>query len=315
MEPSQTEVHEPTTSSVHDAPPPIAAPFTETAPQTVSPQACPSCGTAPAANIPNVPAAPLPPSFVYAIGNIEARFPNMGAEKEFAQALARIDAKGLNEHRARHSVLTKPENLYLLRQQCFVMTIRGLETYIVMPRNPSDYHLLAETIRANPSPADLDVVIGMRGPIAPPQMCNGLMVPVVAFDQTYSFDRPTLLKSMPRANGTSEKDFEATAGELLDRVLQMTDSAGSFDEHRALNYLAVRYPAIYHKTAEAHGENKSLTSVHVQRSRLSGVRNVHDVIFTYTHRTTDVAEKHFVRVDVTDEFPFLVTKLSPYYDV
>jgi hypothetical protein len=25
-------------------------------------------------------------------------------------------------------------------------------------------------------------------------------------------------------------------------------------------------------------------------------------------------DKCFVRVDVTDKFPFLVTKLSPYYD-
>jgi hypothetical protein len=39
-----------------------------------------------------------------------------------------------------------------------------------------------------------------------------------------------------------------------------------------------------------------------------------DVIFSYTNRATDVTEKFFCRVDVTDEFPFLVTKLSPYYD-
>jgi hypothetical protein len=28
----------------------------------------------------------------------------------------------------------------------------------------------------------------------------------------------------------------------------------------------------------------------------------------------DFLEKFFVRVDVTEEFPFLVTKMSPYYD-
>ena len=28
----------------------------------------------------------------------------------------------------------------------------------------------------------VDVVIGTRGPIAPPEMCNGLMVPIVGFD-------------------------------------------------------------------------------------------------------------------------------------
>ncbi len=39
-----------------------------------------------------------------------------------------------------------------------------------------------------------------------------------------------------------------------------------------------------------------------------------DVILSYTNRNTDVVEKFFVRVDVTEQFPFLVTKLSPYYD-
>jgi hypothetical protein len=39
-----------------------------------------------------------------------------------------------------------------------------------------------------------------------------------------------------------------------------------------------------------------------------------DVVFTYTNRSSDVNEKFSVRVDVTDEFPFLMTKLSPYYD-
>jgi PatG C-terminal len=47
---------------------------------------------------------------------------------------------------------------------------------------------------------------------------------------------------------------------------------------------------------------------------LSGARRIVEVIFSYTHRQTDVTEKYFVRVDVTEEFPFLVTKLSPYYE-
>jgi hypothetical protein len=47
---------------------------------------------------------------------------------------------------------------------------------------------------------------------------------------------------------------------------------------------------------------------------LSEVRNIVEVIFSFTNRATDVVEKQFLRVDVTEEFPFLVTKLSPYYD-
>ena len=98
------------------------------------------------------------------------------------------------------------------------------------------------------------------------------------------------------------------------RIMQMADNAGATDEHRALNYLVVRYPAIYATAAEAFGRNCSLTAVEARPSRLSGVRRIVDVIFSFTNRQTDVTEKYFVRVDVTEEFPFLVTRLQPYYD-
>ena len=123
-----------------------------------------------------------------------------------------------------------------------------------------------------------------------------------------------LIKAIPKPEKTSAKEFAPAAEEVFDRVMQIADNAGATDEHRALNYLAVRYPAIYAKAAEFFGQNCSLTAVDIQGSALSGVRNLLDVIFSYTNRNTDVVDKYFVRVDVTDEFPFLVTKLSPYYD-
>ena len=104
------------------------------------------------------------------------------------------------------------------------------------------------------------------------------------------------------------------AEELFYRIIQMADNTGGTDEHRALNYLAVRYQEIYKRTAEAFAANSSLTSVEIKPSRLSGVRKIFDVIFSFTNRQTDVIEKYFVRVDVTEEFPFLVTKMSSYYD-
>jgi PatG C-terminal len=104
------------------------------------------------------------------------------------------------------------------------------------------------------------------------------------------------------------------AAEVFDRVMQISDNAGVTDEHRALNYIAVRYYAIQAKAAEFFAQNCSLTEVRIQKSTLSGARQMLDVIFSYTNRNTDVVDKCSVRVDVTDEFPFLVTKLSPYYD-
>jgi hypothetical protein len=54
--------------------------------------------------------------------------------------------------------------------------------------------------------------------------------------------------------------------------------------------------------------------VEVRPSRLSGVRNIVDAIFSFTHRQTEVTHQVFVRVDVTEAFPFLITKLTPYYE-
>jgi hypothetical protein len=70
--------------------------------------------------------------------------------------------------------------------------------------------------------------------------------------------------------------------------MQLADNAGATDEHRALNYLAMRYPAVYGKAAEEFGRNYSLSGVEVHLSRLSGVRKGVDVIFSYTHRNTEM---------------------------
>jgi PatG Domain len=288
----------------------LAAPPIDVAARPISPQACATCG-ATATPDSGPPAAP---NYVYAIGRLEARFPRASVEKEFAQATGRAETAGLTDRQALQKVLSQRQNRYLIRQLCWVMTIEGLDTYILMPRDPGDFDLLVDALRPAPSPMDLDCVIGIKGPIAPPEMCNGLMVPIVIFDQIYSFDREALIKAVPKPEKTSAKEFAPIAEELFDRILQMTDNAGATDEHRALNYLAVRYHGIYANTADAFARNASLTAVDVVASPLSGARKVLDVVFSYTSRSTDVTEKFMVRVDVTEEFPFLVTKLSPYFD-
>jgi hypothetical protein len=271
-------------------------------------QACPTCMKGAEDN------KKMYPNYVYAMGKIEARFPSLGIEKEFAQIVGRTDAKGMTDQQTLHSVLSKKENRYIARRICWVMTIEGLETYLLKPRDPSDLDLLLEAIRPVPRRDDLDIVIGILGPMASPDMCNGLVVPLVFFDQIYSFDVDSMIKSMPRPEKKAAKDFETAANELFERIIQMADNAGATDEHRAMNYLSVRYPAIYAKASQEFERNCSLSSIEVVPSRLSGMRKIMDVIFTYVSRETDVAQKFFVRVDVTEEFPFLVTKMSPYYD-
>lgn len=73
----------------------------------------------------------------------------------------------------------------------------------------------------------------------------------------------------------------------------MTDNAGATDDHRALNYLAMRYPAIYAKAAEEFARDFSLTGLEVRPSPLSSTRKIVDVIFSYTNRNTEFTEKFF----------------------
>jgi len=275
------------------------------APQQLTAAPCPTCAGASGSQA---------PSYVYVLGRIEPRFPSLGVEKEFAQVAGRTQTKGKTDREVMQTVLSASENRYLARQLCWVLTVQGLETYLLTPRASADLDLLVNAVRPTPHPTDLDIVIGVRGPIAPPEMCNGLMGPIVVFDQIYSFDREALIKSIPRPEKVAAKEFQPAAEELFDRILQTTDNAGATDENRALNYCLVRYDGCYRTVAEQFAANASLSAVDVRPSPLSAMRKIVDVIFAFTNRNTDVTEKFFVRVDVTEEFPFLVTKMSPYHD-
>jgi len=260
------------------------------------------------------------PSYVYAIGKVVHRFPNRSIELELAQATSRRpeeELRGRTREEVIHNALTDPGNRYIARQICYVLTIEGLETYMLVPTDPLDIERLAEALRPVPTRGglmDIDVVIGRRGIIAPPEMCNGLMVPIVMVDQIYSFDRDALMKAIPRKKGASEDQFDKTASAVFDHIMQIADNAGATDEHRALNYLAVRYDEIYHRTQLMQDNNYSYSAVDVRLSRLSGTRKIVDVIFTYENRVNRSTQQWFVRVDVSEEFPFLVSPMQQYFE-
>jgi len=262
------------------------------------------------------PLASARPSFVYALGQVETRYLSLSVEKEFAQSIAGRDQAELTDRQSVKKGISERQNRYLARSLCWVFTIERLETYILLPRDPMDLDLLIDAYREEPRRDDLDVIVGVQSTIAPPEMCNGLTLPIVVFDQLYSFDRDSLIESIPKPDSVAEKDltkFRSTAGILFDELAQIADNAGATDEHRALNYLLVRYPRLYAAATEQSQRNFSFIGVEVLPSGLSDVRSIVDVVFSFRHRESDVVEKQYVRVDVSGEFPFLVTKMSPYY--
>src|SRR5439155_9440758 len=126
-----------------------------------------------------------------------------------------------------------------------------------------------------------------------------------------------LLGRVPRPTSIPEaldKEFRSAVGDVFDRIMTAVDNSGCTDEHRALNYLALRDPGIYASTAAALTRSSSLTAIETKRSHLSGLNKIIDVVLTYTDRLTDFEEKVAISVDVTGEWPFLVRKLSPFVD-
>jgi len=268
---------------------------------------CPTCAAGESANS-------GPPTFVYAIGQARMRFPSAGVEKEFAQSMANATTAGLTDQAALHRALQA--NRYLANEVCWLFAIDGVETYVLVARDQVVLDQFVNAVKPSEPGLDTDVIIGTLGPTAPPEMCNGLVAPIVLVDQVYSFEKPELtsaLKAPPESEMTAD-ELRRTADELFERIKQIADNVGATDEHRAVNYLAVRYPQIYTHTAEMFTRDFSLTRVEVQPSRLAGTRKLVNVIFTYTNRRTQVEEKYRARVDITEKFAYLEKTLSQYFD-
>jgi hypothetical protein len=274
----------------------------------VAPKSCTACGGADGSARP----VSAMSTFVYALGRLEPRFPSLSVEKEFAQAVGRAQTANLTDRQATHAALSKPENAYLVRHLCWVFSVEGIDSYVVVPPGSEEARYLVQAIRSSPRTSDVDVLIGTVGPPVSGRACNGLTLPSVNLAQLYTFDVEELVRKLPRPKDVSDPVFAATVQEVLNSVLQLADNAGLRSDHRALNYLATRDPSIYSAVAHRFQHNESLVSVDVRPSPLSTSREVKEVVLTFRHRETDAMQRLFARVDTTELFPFLVTKLSPY---
>src|SRR5262249_46326095 len=157
-------------------------------------------------------------------------------------------------------------------------------------------------------PHDIDVVVGWIGHLSDGRACNGVRLPTVALAQLYSFDIDSFVKHLHKPKDASDETFAATVEELMQRANHLADNFGVRDEHRALNYLLARDNSIYTEVAHHYAKNASLFAVKVSVSALSGPRKVMEVILEYRNRETDVFEKRYINVDVSDVFPFKTSK-------
>jgi hypothetical protein len=275
--------------------------------------------------------------FVYAIGTVEAEYPNVGIEREMQMMAHALNVemeperneKLTEDRRWQHAVLSanRRRTRYLARQLSWRLTIEDLPAFVLKPRDCCDIDDFidrlkrpkyqppavdgkdenenkkknnkkekkdgkkseADPIAALELPQDLDVVVGVSGQKTP----EGIELYV---DQI--FEIPASKLSL----------------DIIGYFTQITDNYGLTDEDRAYNYLAARYTIDPRELARLRNKFglKGVPSIY---SRLSGDSNrIVRVIFAFKSHTSLEEQKFFVRVDVTHEFPSIISPWQPYLD-
>jgi hypothetical protein len=257
-----------------------------------------------------------PSGFVYALGTVEAEYPNVAVEREMQTVAHGLGMQtGPTDDRSwQYAVLNANRDMtrYIARQLSWRLTIEDFPAFVLRPGDCRDFDMLINCLsrpkylkqdgsrngkkKAKESsiesplgpPQDLDVVIGVTAGQTP----NGMAVLV---DQIFTIPPERL----------------APGG--LGVFAQLSDNYGLTDEDRAYNFLAARYTIPREGLNEI--EKIGLVGVPIISSRLSGdTGRVVRVIFTLKGTNTQMEKKYFVRVDVTHRFPFLVTPWHPYLE-
>jgi hypothetical protein len=251
---------------------------------------------------------------VYAVGQLAPQFPSLGVEKEFAQLIGGI-SPGSVETAMLREVLSDPDNRFLGRHLCWVFNTQQVDAFVVLPRDEADVIRLTESLPAGDSGEEevVHVVVGRparAGVIDSPCAASGL--PAVVADQLLAFTLREFAAALPDA-GTEQAPSADVVRQVFHRLTRRADNRGISDEHRALNYLALRYPPIYHAVAQASAGGKVLAGINARHSH-SQARRVVSVGLTFRHRRTEITERYYCLVDVTEVFPFLVSPLMPTYE-
>jgi hypothetical protein len=294
------------------SPAPPSGAFVPATSPTSATATCPECGTPYAAPLGAVTTPAT--MFAYAIGRVEPRFPSIAVEKEFAQAAGAGESATVADRERLSRVLKDPDNRYLADQMCWVFVAQGMDAFMVRWRDVADRDHLIDTIGTAEDTSAIDAVVGWVDDGWDVGLCGNLRLPSVRIIQLLSFSREEFVAGVPAPENTDDGQFRAAVGNLFERVARRSDNTGQSDEHRALNYVALRYPALYEIAAQAFAKEMSLVTIDARRGAAGWPRRIVEVWLIFRGRRDDVVEQYRCRVDVTEVFPFLVSPLEPTFD-
>lgn len=284
---------------------------------------CPACGQPdPSPGVSVRSAVRTQP--VYAVGQLSPQIPSIGVEKEFAQLTAGAHQGDRLEVGLLQQVLANPDNAYLARHLCWVFASSGVDTFTVRPRDDAEIARLVEMLSPE-APDDLvHVVVGSTTSSDADSPCAASGLPAVRAEQVLAFTPTEFAVAMPEEEGAGGSDapasssagsaeFQTVVRGVFTRLTRGAGNRGFADEHRARNYVALRYPPIYHAVRQAQRDGKVLVGIDAQHSHAADRRLI-SVRLTLRHPRTDITERYQCLADVTEVFPFLVTGLQPVYD-
>jgi hypothetical protein len=255
--------------------------------------------------------------FVYAIGRLVPQFPSPDVQQEFVQLAADLESAEVSEHHRLKAVLAKEENLYLAQHICWVFNTRGVDSFAVVPRDNDDARLLVEAFTPASDERVINVLVGRPASTPPAWDPTSTTLPLTTADQLLTFTLDEFLEALSASKAGTRKAEAAghteAFRELFLRLTQSTDNHGAADVHRARNYVALRYPAVYRTAEQAYDTGKDFMGVEARPAQSSDRRLV-SVRLIFRDHHTQILERYSCTVDVTGEFCYLATPLSPTWD-
>lgn len=253
--------------------------------------------------------------FIYAIGKFDVRFPTLGIEREFQQREARMEAEiAATASRGARTRAILEANAHLARNVCYVFTVGGLPAYVIVPTSVQQAPELLSAIEHMDDADHWCVLIGRRGALAPPATCAGIVAPIVACDQLYTFSMDEWIDSLQarvepalKAKKVAREGFSASARELFVQITRSTENIGATQAHRALNYFVMQHPGLFLAVSERAGAQR-LQKIETRLILGLGIREQVGVIATFVDVTTGVTDRLFTRIDVTEEWPFVADR-------
>jgi len=176
-----------------------------------------------------------------------------------------------------------------------------------VPSDSDDFELLIAASERLREPRR-DVIAGVMGPIAPPELCNGRSLPIVAAEIIETFD-PELIVSALTVPAGKEEEFDNAVGDMLEALLTRFNT-GATDEDRAINFLATRSSSLYQEAGLQAVAGNVMSFAYVRRAPVGGTgRNILQIVFEITRRDTGAfVERRAANVDTSG---FMMMQIPP----